>query len=418
MKKSTLGMAAYWVVVIISLVIGGYGLYWRLTTGHQLANYGQLITWGLWVAMYIYFIGLSAGAFLISALVFVFHVERFRPIARLALFTALTSLLMALLFIWFDLGHLERFYEVYTRPHFRSMMAWMVWLYTAYFVLLIFEFWFESRQDFVRCGQEKGGFQGFLCRVLALGSKDASEEKRARDEKVTQVLGAIGLPLAIMFHGGVGALFGVVAARPAWHGGLFPLLFLVSALVSGGGLLMALYAWLAPNKGSEEYKNLLSDMGRLVLALVFLDVIFTFAEYSIALYGGVPGDVLPLIEIMTGPFWWVFWIGQIGLGMVVPIILLSFKRTRTSSFWVGIAGLSIVLAFVGVRLNIVIPPLSMPELQGLVEAVPSPRMTTQYIPSMMEWALSIGIIGLGMALFAIGYNLLPVKPRGDKEVMS
>jgi len=409
MKNKGLAVA-YWVVVAVMVGIGAIGWYWRVTAGHQMANYGQLIVWGLWVAMYIYFIGLSAGAFLISALVYAFGVERFRPIARLALFTALVALLVALLHIWFDLGHMARFYEVYTRPNSFSMMAWMVWLYTAYFVLLLFEFWYETRQDFIRWGK-KAGFTGWLSRLLALGSKSLSTESRQRDMKVVKVLGAIGVPLAIMFHGGVGALFGVVSARPAWHSGLFPLLFLVSALVSGGGLLTAIYAFLAPNRGTAEHKSLVADLGRLVLALVLLDVIFTFAEYSIALYGAIPGDVAPLIKVMTGSFWYVFWIGQVGLGMVVPTILLWWNKTKASPFWVGIAGLSIVLAFVGVRLNIVIPPLSVPELNGLVAAVPSPRMTTQYAPSAMEWFLSIGIVGVGMALFALGYSLLPVKPQ-------
>lgn len=415
MKNKGLSLA-YWAVVIVMLAVGAVGLYWRLTTGHQLANYGELIVWGLWVALYIYFIGLSAGAFLISSLVYAFGVERFRPIARLALFTALVSLMMALLSIWFDLGHMGRFFEIFTRPNFFSMMAWMVWLYTAYFILLLFEFWFETRQDFVAWSQ-KPGLTGSVCRLLTFGSRDASADSRRRDMKAVKILGSIGVPLAIMFHGGVGALFGVISARPAWHSGLFPLLFLVSALVSGGGLLMAIYAWLAPNRGSAAHRNLLSDMGRLVLALVFLDVIFTFAEYSIALYGSIPGDVAPLLQVMTGPFWYVFWIGQVGLGIVVPIILLAFERTRHSSLWVGVAGVSIVLAFVGVRLNIVIPPLSVPELKGLIQAVPSPRMTAQYLPSTMEWFLSIGIVGLGLAVFALGYNLLPVKPTEGKEAM-
>ncbi len=405
---------AYSVVVLIMLIIGAVGLYWRLTTGHRMAGYGQLIVWGLWVAMYIYFIGLSAGAFLISALVYAFGVERFRPIARLALFTALVSLLVALLHIWFDLGHMGRFYEVYTRPNFLSMMAWMVWLYTAYFLLLVAELWFDARQDLVRWA-EKPGWAGRLSRLLSLGSKDLSEAGRARDEKVTRVLGVIGVPLAVMFHGGVGALFGVVSARPAWHSGLFPLIFLVAALASGGGLLMAVYAFLAPDRGTPEHRRLVEDLGKLVLGLVLLDALFTFAEYSIALYGSIPGDVAPLLAAMTGPFWYVFWIGQIGLGLVVPVILLSWKRTRQSPGWAGVAGLAVVLAFVGVRLNIVIPPLSVPEIKGLVEAVPSPRMTTLYVPTAMEWFLSIGIIGLGIALFALGYNLLPLKPQVAKE---
>jgi protein NrfD len=406
---------AYWVVVAAMLAVGAVGAYWRLTAGHLMANYGELIVWGLWVALYIYFIGLSAGAFLISALVYVFGVERFRPIARLALFTALVSLLMALLNIWFDIGHMERFFEVYTRPNFFSMMAWMVWLYTAYFVLLLVELWFESRQNLVEWSQQKTGFTATLSRWLSFGSKDLSSAARQRDVRVVKVLGSIGVPLAILFHGGVGALFGVISARPAWNSGLFPLLFLVSALVSGGALLTAIYAFLAPNRGSEAHRSLVADLGKLILGLTLLDVLFTFAEYSIAMYGAIPNDVAPLLKTMTGPFWYVFWIGQVGLGMVVPIVLLAWKRTRQSPLWIGVAGISIVLAFVSVRLNIVIPPLSVPELQGLEQAVPSLRMSMSYVPSLMEWFLSIGIIGLGLALFALGYNLLPVRPQAAKE---
>jgi protein NrfD len=415
MMKNTKSLSiAYWGVVIVMLALGAVGMYWRLTSGHLMANYGELIVWGLWVAMYIYFIGLSAGAFLISSLVYAFGVERFRPIARLALFTALIALLMALLNIWFDLGHMSRFFEVYTRGNPFSMMAWMIWLYTGYLVLLLFALWFESRLDMVKLSQ-KPGLSGTISRLLALGSKETSSSSRQRDEKVVMVLGFIGIPLAILCLGGEGALFGVVSARPAWNSGLFPLLFLVSALVSGGGLLTAIYAFLAPNRGSEGHRNLVTDLGKLVLGLTLLDILFTFAEYSIGMYGAIPGDVAPLLKTMTGPFWYVFWIGQVGLGMVIPVILLGWKRTRQSPFWVGLAGVSIVLAFVSVRLNIVIPPLSVPELQGLEQAVPSLRMSMTYVPSLMEWFLSIGIIGLGMALFALGYNLLPVRPQAAKE---
>jgi protein NrfD len=414
MKNGKSLSIAYWVVVVAMLAIGAVGMFWRLTAGHTMANYGELIVWGLWVAMYIYFIGLSAGAFLISSLVYVFGVERFRPIARLALFTALVSLLMALLSIWFDIGHMERFFEVYTRPNLFSMMAWMVWLYTAYFVLLLVELWFESRQDLIQWGQ-KPGFSGTLSRWLALGSHEVSDATHQRDAKVVKILGAIGVPLAILFHGGVGALFGVISARPAWNSGLFPLLFLVSALVSGGGLLTAIYAFLAPNRGSEAHRGLVVDLGKLILGLTLLDILFTFAEYSIAMYGAIPSEVNPLLETMTGTFWYVFWIGQVGLGMVIPVVLLAWKRTRQSPVWIGVAGVSIVLAFISVRLNIVIPPLSVPELQGLEQAVPSVRMSMTYVPSLMEWFLSIGIVGLGMALFALGYNLLPFRPQAAKE---
>ena len=51
------------------------------------------------------------------------------------------------------------------------------------------------------------------------------------------ILGILGIPAAIIVHGGVGTIFAVAKARPNWLGGVFPLLFIVSALTSGGALL-------------------------------------------------------------------------------------------------------------------------------------------------------------------------------------
>ena len=86
--------------------------------------------WGLWVAAYIYFIGLSAGSFLISSLVYVFNMKRFERIGRLAVFTAVVTLFLALLSIWADLGHMGRAWEVLVYANFKSPMAWMIWLYS------------------------------------------------------------------------------------------------------------------------------------------------------------------------------------------------------------------------------------------------------------------------------------------------
>lgn len=271
MKNKNLTIA-YWAVVVVMLAVGTVGWYWRITAGHQMANYGELIVWGLWIAMYIYFIGLSAGSFLIASLTYVFGIERFRPIARLALFTALISLMVGLLHTWFDLGHMGRFLELYTRPSFSSMMSLMVWMYTIYAILVVVMLWYEARQDFIRWGG-KSGLTGSLSKLLAFGSKDLSVESRQRDSKVVKVLGIIGVVLTITFGGGEGALFGVVAARPAWHSGLLPILFLVSALASSAGLFLMIYAFVAPNRGTQAHRSLVSDLGLLTLGLVLLDVL-------------------------------------------------------------------------------------------------------------------------------------------------
>ena len=70
----------FWFLAIACFAIGLIGIYDRLVNGHVNANYGSYIPWGLWVAAYIYMIGLSAGAFVMSSLVYVFKVEKFKKI--------------------------------------------------------------------------------------------------------------------------------------------------------------------------------------------------------------------------------------------------------------------------------------------------------------------------------------------------
>jgi protein NrfD len=109
-----------YVVWLVAFGLGLWGVAERLLFGHRLAGYGSYVVWGLWVAIYIYMSGLSAGAFLLSSLVYVFRLERLERVGKLALFVALVALLGGLLAIWFDLGRMERFYRVYTSPNFQS----------------------------------------------------------------------------------------------------------------------------------------------------------------------------------------------------------------------------------------------------------------------------------------------------------
>lgn len=398
----------FWITGAVLFAIGLLGWYDRLVHGHLHANYGSVVTWGLWVAAYIYFIGLSAGSFLISSLVYVFNMKRFERIGRLAVFTAVVTLLLALLSVWADLGHMLRAWYVLAYANFKSPMAWMIWLYSTYFALLVVELWFLLRRDMV-AGMGAPGFKGSAYRLLALGSRDLSEATAARDRRVVRALATIGVPVAIMFHGGVGALFGVVAARPHWHSGMFPILFLLSALVSGGALLTVIAAIF--QDGWTRNRDTVLTLGQMVLGLLLLDVLFQISEMLVAFYGGIPGHVEGLKLVMGGPFWWVFWGWQLALGTLIPILLLALP-TRRDPRWVSLAGLLIALGFLGVRLNIVVPGLAAEEIKGLSTAIASARMTTHYVPSTSEWLLTTGVVGLGLLLFGLGELLLPKEPSG------
>lgn len=402
----------FWAAGGLLLLTGFYGWFERIVHGHIQANYGNMVTWGLWVAAYIYFIGLSAGSFLVSSLVYVFNYKKFERIGKLAVFTALVTLFMALLSIWVDLGHMGRAWHVMFFPNFKSPMAWMIYLYSTYMLLLVVEIYFLLRYDFVT-GKNSHTLKGKIYKFFSLGSKDASEESKQRDKKIVKFLATAGIPIAILFHGGVGALFGVVAARPHWHSGLFPILFLLSALVSGGALLTLISSVF--QEGWSKNKEIVIELGKLVLVLLLLDVLFQVSEFLIAYRGGIPGHTAGFNLVISGPYAWVFWGWQGVIGTVIPILLLILP-TRKSPRWVAFAGLLIAAGIFGLRLNIVIPGLAVEEIHGLTSAIYSHRVDPLYFPSISEWLLTCGILGFGMLLFAFGEYFLPKHEDEDKSL--
>lgn len=392
---------------LIALSVGSIGMADRLTMGHLNTGNGSPVPWAMWVVFYIYFIGLSAGAFLISSLIYVFGFKQFEAAGRLALFTALIALLISLLFIALDLGHLERAFFIHLRPNFTSPLAWIVWLYTFYSALLLAELWLLMRRD-LAAGGKTPGLKGVLYRILALGTKEDTPSARARDMKTVRILGAIGVPLAIIFHGGVGAVFAVTVARAYWYSGLFPIMFLVSALASGGALLTALAAFVLPN-GYRRHKDLVIGLGRLLVLLLFVDVLMEVAEILISLYGTSPAHFIPIHDQLFGPNWYIFWILGVGCALLIPLLILTTVG-RKSAVWTGLAGLIAVVGFVGVRWNIVLPGFAVEELPGLGKSFFEPHwIYGTYTPTSVEWLVVVFGIGLALLLFGAGYALLPLE---------
>lgn len=394
-----------WFIAILGFIAGAYGLYDRFANGHLNVNYGSYVPWGLWIGAYIYLVGISAGAFLISTLVYAFGVKKLEKIGKLALFTAIITLGISMISVFVDLGHPERAWRLALATNFGSMMGWMIWLYSAYFILLVVELWFALRVDLVMWSAHKS-FAGKLAGLLTFGRRNVSDKSRARDKQVLRVLGTLGVPLAIAFHGGVGALFGVVGARPYWNTGLTPIMFLVGALLSGGALLTFVTFAFGPNQGSAEHKETVLFLGQITLGLLLIDVLLEWAEYSIGLYSAIPAGAASMKLVLFGPYAWAFWGVHIGLGVVVPALLLFFRGK--SPTWVALAGLLVAITFFTVRLNIVIPGLAVPELQGLVDAFTGPGLSFAYLPTLTEWLVLIWVFSAGLLAFLIGYRVLPV----------
>ncbi len=369
-----------WVLIALSLIVGAWGLYDRLVNGHENAAYGSYVVWGLWVAMYLFLAGTAAGTFFFATLDYLFRVRLFQGTGRLALFATLITLGAGLLHIWFDQGHMERIWKVYTRPNPQSVMAQMVWGYTLF------------------------GLLTAVMLVIALrAGRQGGEAARAR--RWLAFLSVLGLPLTLFLSGGVGALLGVEISRPFWHVGLFPVQFPVFSLASGAALMLLIISLFGDAHNPQQAQQLRV----LAIATIVLQVVklyFLWADYSQSLYGGLPQNVAAINAVLFGPYWWAFWILQILLGSLVPMFILVLPGVTRRPVWTGVAGALILFGFAVARANIVFPALTVPEIEALQQAFSDPRLQFAYFPSPVEWALSIGILGAAAAAFLLGCTWL------------
>lgn len=400
----------YFPLLIVLTLLGIGVIGYRLYVGMKVTALTSYATWGMWVAFYIYFIGLSAGSFLLSTLIYVFGMRQYEKIGRLALLSAVFALGAGLLFIWMDLGHPWRFYEIFTRPGWSSVMKIESWLYLLYIGLCLGELWLLMRLDLARRAERTSGAWSRLYGVLSLGFRPpTAQEVRAHRERTmgwVKILGAIGVPVAIGVHGGTGAIFAVVKAKPYWFSGLFPIIFLVSALVSGAGLMTFLYAFFG--RRDADYPKLLRGLANLMVTFVGIDLLLLIAELVVGYYGSIPDHVMVLDKILFGPYWYTFWVGQVGLVTLFPLLVVALPWTKRSPFWLGLGGLGIVIGIITVRLNLVIPAYLFPHLPGLGHAYVDSRLLYSYFPSLWEWLTSLGAISLVMLLFSGAFRWLPV----------
>lgn len=147
-----------------------------------------------------------------------------------------------------------------------------------------------------------------------------------------------------------------------------------------------LYAFFG--RKDEDHLAITRGMANLMGLFLCIDLLLLASEYLVGLYGRIPEHIRVYHAILFGPFPYVFWVGQLLMGTLIPIALATLPRTRNNIFWLGLGGLSAMIGIVAVRLNLVVPAYVVPALEGLEHAINQPRWAYTYFPSFWEWASS------------------------------
>lgn len=398
----------YWLVL---LVVFGVGLY-SIITGYFMEGMSSTVLsnevpWGGWVAFYIYFIGLSAGSFLLSTLIYGFGMEKYEKIGRAALLSAIVCMMTGILFISLDIGRPDHIMNAVIYWNVTSTMAWEIHFYIVYLILLLVELYFAMRKDLVTLSNQND-IKGKIARLLVFKKKDYNDLDKKHDKKLLKVLGIVGIPLAILgVHGGTGSIFAVLKAQPHLNTALFPIIFIVSALVSGTALSIAIYVIKCKVKKEQVDVSMVRSLGSMLALFIGIELIMVWYEYLVGFYNLEHEEMGTIKLIMTSGYSWTFWILQMGFALIIPLILLVIKRTKESVNWLLATSIITLIGVIGVRFNMVIPTLIMPKLDGMPYG--------HYYMNLSEWLTTFGLIALCLIIYTMGEKLLPIDELDSRK---
>ena len=308
----------------------------------------EYIYWSIQIVMYPFMTGLVAGAFVLSSLYHLFDIKPLKEIARFALVFSFALLMVAPLPLLLHLTHPERSLYVMLTPHFTSAIAAFGVVLFVYASVVASELWFLFRKHLVESSLTLKGkthknpaekIKYWIYTILTLGAFDLSATSLKLDAKAIRILAGVGVPIACFLHGYAGFIFGSVKANALWMTPLMPVIFIMSAIVSGVALCLLTYIiimeikkHLASRKSSPTAVNSLNEMKGVEADTMRTTVKYLtfFMVFSISLelldlvfrgYTAVKSwDILR--SIIYGKDFIIIFLLQYVVGNLVPFVLL------------------------------------------------------------------------------------------------
>ncbi|WP_018305044.1 NrfD/PsrC family molybdoenzyme membrane anchor subunit [Desulfitobacterium hafniense] len=373
-KKGNLTMGR---VVLGLLTLMGIGAWaFQLVNGLGVTGMNNVVTWGSYIAMFMLFVGLSAGGLIVSSSATVFNIPSFKVVAKPAVILSTVCIMIAGIFIIVDIGSPWRICNLILHPQFRSPLMWDVVVITLYLALNLVYLYFMSRSE--------------------------------PDERKLKIISRIALPTAVLVHSVTAWIFGLQIARAGWHSALMAPLFVASALDSGLALLIIALLALNRLKLFAVEKKLIGTLAGLLVTCVAVDAFFVFSEVLTMLYPGEESTMAVLRE-MTGGFAAPFFWGEIILGFILPFMILVFKKNRENTNYVIFASAIVILGVFCKRFWLLFSSFIHPNVQG-APGVTYGKFTENigdmwslhgsYAPTWVELAIIIGMLSMGALLFS------------------
>lgn len=355
-------------LMFLALLLAGLGAgIYAFAVGHHIAYANtREMPWGLLIAGYAFFAITSTGLCLLAALSHIFGGNKLAPLANRMVFLSIITIISGFFMIGLELENPWRLaiYNILS-PNMTSNIWWMGTLYGMAVAFMLVEF--------------------FLILTGRLGMAIG--------------LGVCGALAEVLANTNLGAVFATLSAHPFWYGAQLPVYFLASAFLSGAAAIILFTHFAHAIRGEKiEGQELVGVQaaGKVLAGLLFLIGVSTAWKFIAFYTGGEETGRMAADILVSGPLATNFWVFEICVGMIMPVLILVLSGFRSVQAMSTAALLSLVGA-VFQRYDLVIAGQQIPHFVGYDNIT-----YLQYFPSLCEFLVALGAVGLTGAGFLLG----------------
>ena len=371
--------------VLGALVVAGVAAWiYQLANGLGVTGMSNGVSWGLYIACFMFFVGLSAGGLIVASSASVFHIAEYKKVALPAIICSTVCICCAGMFVLIDMGGIQRVWRILVGPNPTSPLVWDVCVISCYLIINIV-------------------YLVFMC-----------SKKPGAADKVS-IVSRFALPIAILVHSVTAWIFGLQVSKE-WYTAIMAPIFVASAMDSGLALLLLALMGLNKSGVFKVENKLISSLAGLLAVCIAVDAFFIGCECLTMAYPGAKGA--EALSVMAGgitaPFFWIEIIG----GLLIPFLLMVFAKNRANMKLVGLACVMVVAGVFCKRIWLLFTSFyefNIAGAPGVISGSSAARgasgvdvfaMLGTYAPTWVEIAVVVGVVSLGALAFIVMSRML------------
>ncbi len=374
----------YWslLAALAAMLAAGFAGFLHLEhEGHWITGMDNQIVWGLPHVFAVFLIVAASGALNVASIGSLFDQAAYKPLARLSGLLAVGLLAGGLAILVLDLGRPDRLIVAMTYYNFKSIFAWNIFLYTGLFAVVAMYLWTL--------------FQPALVRWI-------------------RAAGLLALLWRLTLTTGTGAIFGFLVARQGYDAAIMAPLFIIMSFSFGLAVFLLTLAAACRLSGRPLGDALLFRLKGLLGIFAAAVLYFVLAWHLTSLYATEHHSYESFILNFESFYSKLFWLGQVGLGSLVPLALFYSPRTRQCRVS-ALTGAALIVFGGLCQLYVIIiggqayPLVLFPGMEE--SSLFHDGIVASYAPSIWEFLLGLTGVAISLIITVAGLGALGFLPE-------